>query len=24
MNPLGDIINGASNGLAEVWANKVR
>ena len=24
MNPVGDIINGATNGLSEVWANKVR
>jgi len=24
MNPVGDIINGATNGLGEVWANKVR
>ena len=24
MNPAGDIVTGVSNGLAEVWANKVR
>ncbi|MFU8847980.1 MAG: ABC transporter permease [Opitutales bacterium] len=24
MNPVGDILTGASNGLSEVWANKVR
>ena len=24
MNPLGDIYTGASNGLGEVWSNKVR